>query len=167
MYFIYKGDIMLSVHRLNLKHFVTSLAISLGTGILSGILTMGAMESFEKAVKPPLTPPSFLFPIVWFILFALMGISAYIVYESDSPYRKSALTIYIIQLAVNFIWPLLFFNMQAYLFSFIWILLLWVLIIIMIAQFYKVSKPAALLQIPYLLWVTFAAYLNFGVYLLN
>ncbi|MEE1319895.1 MAG: TspO/MBR family protein [Ruminococcus sp.] len=158
---------MLSVHKLNLKHLAISLAISLGTGILAGLLTMGSMENFEKIAKPPLTPPSILFPIVWFILFTLMGISSYIIYESDSPYRKNALTIYGIQLVVNFIWPLLFFNLQAYLFSFIWIMLLWVLIIVMIVEFYKVSKPAALLQIPYLLWVTFAAYLNFGVFLLN
>ena len=158
---------MPSVHRINLKHLATSLAISLGTGILSGILTMGSMESFDQISKPTLTPPGIVFPIVWFILYTLMGISSYIIYESDSPYRKSALTVYAIQLVVNFIWPLLFFNLQAYLFSFIWILLLWILIIGMIVQFYKVSKPAALLQIPYLLWVTFAAYLNLGVYLLN
>lgn len=158
---------MPSVHKINLKHLAISLAISLGVGILSGISTMGSMENFEKISKPPLTPPGIVFPIVWFILFTLMGISSYIIYESDSPNSKNALTVYGIQLVVNFIWPLLFFNMQAYLFSFIWILLLWILIIIMIVQFYKISKPAALLQIPYLLWVTFATYLNFGVFLLN
>lgn len=158
---------MPSVHKINLKHLAISLAISLGVGILSGISTMGSMENFEKISKPPLTPPGIVFPIVWFILFTLMGISSYIIYESDSQNSKNALTVYGIQLVVNFIWPLLFFNMQAYLFSFIWILLLWILIIIMIVQFYKISKPAALLQIPYLLWVTFATYLNFGVFLLN
>ncbi len=158
---------MSTVHKINVKHLAISLAISIGTGILSGLLSMGAMENFEKTVKPPLTPPGFLFPIVWFILFTLMGISSYIIYESSAENRNRALTIYGIQLAVNFIWPLLFFNLEAYFISFIWILLLWVLIILMIIEFSKISKAAAWLQVPYLLWVTFAAYLNFGIFLLN
>ena len=158
---------MLSVHKLNLKHLAISLAISLGTGILAGLLTMGSMENFEKIAKPPLTPPSILFPIVWFILFTLMGISSYIVYKSDDENTKKALAIYGIQLAVNFFWPIFFFNLQAYLFSFIWIILLWLLIILMIYEFSKVSKLAAWLQVPYLIWVTFAGYLNLAIYILN
>lgn len=158
---------MLSVHRIDLKKLAISLAISLGVGIVSGILTMMGMESFKQAVKPPLTPPDIVFPIVWTILFTLMGISAYIVRQSDSENRRKALAVYGIQLVVNFFWPIFFFNLQAYLFSFIWIILLWVLIIVMIYEFSKISKVAAWLQVPYLLWVTFAAYLNFGVFLLN
>ena len=158
---------MLSVHKIDLKKLGISLAISLGVGIISGILTMTAMDSYEQAVKPPLTPPGFLFPIVWTILFTLMGISSYIIYKSDDENSRKALAIYGIQLVVNFFWPIFFFNMQAYLFSFIWIILLWLLIILMIYEFSKVSKLAAWLQVPYLLWVTFAAYLNFGIFLLN
>ncbi len=158
---------MLSVHKINLKNLIISLAISLGTGILSGFLSMGGMDSFDQAIKPPLTPPDIVFPIVWTILFTLMGISSYIIWESDSPNRKNALIIYGVQLVVNFIWPILFFNFQAYTISFIWIIILWLLIIAMIVSFYQISKPAALLQIPYLLWVTFAAYLNLGVAILN
>lgn len=158
---------MSSVCKINIKKLAKCLGISLGVGALSALFTMFGMDSFEKAVKPPLTPPSFLFPIVWTILFILMGISSYIVCNSDSENRTTALSVYGIQLAVNFFWPIFFFNLEAYLFSFIWIILLWVLIIVMIVQFNKVSKVAALLQIPYLLWVTFAAYLNFGIYLLN
>lgn len=158
---------MSSVHKVNYKQLAISLAISLGIGALSGIITMMGMESFDNANKPPLTPPSFLFPIVWTILFILMGISAYIIYRSDTLEKTNALIVYGIQLIVNFFWPIFFFNMSAYLFSFIWIIILWLLIILMIKMFYPINKVAALLQIPYLLWVTFAAYLTFGIYLLN
>lgn len=158
---------MCSVKKINIKHLLISLAISLGVGMLSGLLTMGAMDSFEKIIKPSLTPPGIVFPFVWAVLYILMGISAYIIYESDSPNKKKALTIYAIQLAANFVWPLLFFNAQAYLASFLLILFLWLAIILMISNFYKINKCAAYLQIPYLLWVTFAAYLNFAIFLLN
>ncbi len=155
------------VHKINIKHLAASLGISLGVGALSAIVSNAGMDSFKSAEHPPLTPPDFLFPIVWTILFILMGISAYLIFESSSDLRTPALVLYGVQLAVNFFWPVFFFTFQAYLWSFIWILLLWVLIIAMIVIFSKISKPAAILQIPYLLWVTFAAYLNFGVYLLN
>lgn len=158
---------MSSVHKIYYKQLIISLAISLGTGFLSGLVSMMGMENFENANKPPLTPPNYLFPIVWTILFILMGISAYIVFRSDELAKSNALIVYGIQLLVNFFWPIFFFNMSAYLFSFIWIIVLWLLIIIMIKMFYQINKTAALLQIPYLLWVTFAAYLNFCVYLLN
>ena len=158
---------MSSVHKINLKQLAISLAVSLGTGFLSGLVTMLGMENFKKANKPPLTPPDFVFPIVWTLLFILMGISAYMIYRSDKQGKTKALIVYGIQLLVNFFWPIFFFNFSVYLFSFIWILLLWLLIILMIKLFYPICKTAALLQIPYLLWVIFAAYLNFGVYLLN
>lgn len=158
---------MSTVHKINVKHLLVSLAISIGVGVLSGLLTMSGMETFESIAKPPLTPPGAVFPIVWFILYTLMGISSYLVYESNPRILSPALIVYAVQLAVNFTWPLIFFNRQAFLMSFIIIIALWILIIIMIVQFFKVSKTAAYLQIPYLLWVTFAAYLNFGVYLLN
>ena len=158
---------MSGVHKINFKKLAICLGISLGVGLLSGIISMTGMESFKQANTPPLTPPDFIFPIVWTILFILMGISSYIISTSDSPDKTTALAVYGLQLGVNFFWPLLFFNLSAYLFSFIWIILLWILIIVMIKLFWNISKPAALLQIPYLLWVTFAAYLNFGVYLLN
>lgn len=158
---------MSSVHKINLKHLIASLAISLGTGALSGFLSMGAMQDFENAAQPPLSPPSFLFPIVWTILFTLMGISSYIIFESDHDKRTKALVLYGVQLAVNFFWPLLFFNLNAYLFAFLWLILLIILVINMITTFYEINKTAALLQLPYLAWITFAAYLNFGVYVLN
>ena len=111
-----------------------------------------------------------LFPIVWGILFVLMGISSAIVYEkreTDKEASQEALKVYALQLAVNFSWTIIFFNMQAYLFAFIWLIVLWVLIILMIIKFKKISPTAAYLQIPYLLWVTFAGYLTLMIYLLN
>ena len=105
--------------------------------------------------------------VVWTILFTLMGISAYLVSASDSKDKTPALRIYGIQLAVNFFWSILFFCLQAYWFAFVWLILLWVLILAMIVSFAKVSFPAAMLQIPYLLWVTFAGYLSLAVALLN
>jgi tryptophan-rich sensory protein len=153
--------------KINIKHLAINLGISLGTGILAGLFSMMAMDNYKMAKKPPLTPPNYIFPIVWAILFILMGISSYIIYESESDNKLPALTVYGIQLGVNFLWPLLFFNMSAYLFSLIWIVLLWFLIIVMILMFYSISKIAAYLQIPYLLWVTFATYLNLGIFLLN
>lgn len=158
---------MSGVHKINIKSLAINLGISLGVGILSGLLSMSGMDSFEDVVKPPLTPPGFIFPIVWTILFTLMGISAYLISQSEANNKSTAFIIYGLQLAVNFFWPIFFFNMQAYLFSFIWLILLLILIIAMIVSFMSVNKTAAYLQIPYLLWAAFATYLNFGVFLLN
>ena len=99
---------MSAIHKINIKHLAISLAISLGTGILADLLTMGSMEQFEQISKPPLSPPGIVFPIVWFILYTLMGISSYIIYESQDENRTKALAVYAIQLVVNFIWPILF-----------------------------------------------------------
>ena len=149
------------------KPLLIQLAISLGVAGLSALSTMNSMELYQSLNRPPLSPPGWLFGVVWTILFILMGISAYLVVISDSTDKKPALRLYGIQLVVNFVWSILFFCLQAYWFAFIWLLLLWVLIIAMIIAFMKVSFPAAMLQIPYLLWVTFAGYLSLFVALLN
>ena len=151
------------------KPFIISAGIALVVGILSGLLSMNGMEVYsETVIKPVLTPPSWLFPVVWTILYALMGISAAKVWlTKDSPARDRGLNLYVVQLIVNFFWSLIFFNAQAFGFALFWLLLLWVLVLLMIIEFYKVDKLAALLQIPYLIWLTFAAYLNLGVWVLN
>lgn len=155
------------------KHVWKSYAIWIlfaeGVGFLAGWLTREGTEIYKSIIqKPPLSPPSIVFPIVWAILFALMGIGAARVYLSPkTPERSMGLNIFIMQLVVNFLWSLIFFNIQAYGFAFFWLLLLWGLILWMILTFRKTDTLAALLQIPYLLWVTFAAYLNFGVWQLN
>ena len=161
---------MTLVHNIEYKKLGISCAVSLGTGTLSGIISAFGMGSFDSAAKPPLTPPSWLFPVVWTILFLLMGISSYLVYtayDKDHDLRNAALTIYAAQLVVNFFWPIIFFNLSAYLLSFIWIILLLVMIIVMFRLFRRVVELSAYLQIPYIIWVSFAAYLNFGVFILN
>lgn len=153
-----------------IKPYVISVAIALGVGALSALFTRGNMDIYDRIQTPPLAPPGILFPIVWSILYTLMGISSAIIYikgrDENIPVYE-ALRIYAIQLVVNFFWSIIFFNLEAFLFAFLWLLLLWVLIIIMIVKFYKIDKTAAYLQIPYLLWVTFAAYLNFAIFLLS
>lgn len=149
------------------KELVIALIIPLGIGALSAFLTRDSMMIYSEIQSPPLAPPSWLFPVVWTILFALMGISSYLVYTSNAKNKNFALTIYTVQLILNFIWPLLFFNMQAYTFAFIWLLILWAAVLLMIVEFYKAKPLAGYLQIPYLIWLTFAAYLNLAIAILN
>ncbi len=138
-------------------------------GLLTGLLSRGSVEVYmENATKPPLTPPGWLFPVVWTILYALMGISLVRIWQSpESGARSWSLNLFFIQLVLNFFWPLVFFNAQAYGLALVWIILLWIAVFLMITQMKKVDLPAAWLQIPYLLWLTFATYLNLGVWILN
>ena len=156
------------MYTLKIKPLTAFLLIPLIVGGISALISM-PQNMYGELAKPPLSPPSAVFPVVWTILFILMGISAYFVYTSDadSNAKKSALTVWGVQLFLNFMWSILFFNLKVYLLSFIWIILLWIAILIMIIKFYKISPLAAWLQIPYLLWVTFAAYLNFGIFMLK
>ena len=151
------------------KTLVFALAIPLGVGGLSSLLTRKEMDAFSHLNQPPLSPPTWLFPVVWTILFLLMGLASWLVYRSDAPdgVIRRALTVYGIQLGVNFLWSILFFNLKWYLFSFFWLLLLWGLILVTMILFFPIRKPAGWLLVPYVLWVTFAGYLNFGIYLLN
>lgn len=138
-------------------------------GALSGWLSRDGMKLYnETVVQPPLSPPMIVFPIVWGLLFALMGIStARIWMAPPSKDRSLGLNLFLTQLIVNFFWSLIFFNAGAYGFAFLWLLILWVLVLLMILSFRKVDPLAAKLQIPYLIWLTFAAYLNLGVWILN
>ena len=151
------------------KPYIVWILFTEAVGALSGWLTREGTEIYNATIEqPPLSPPSIVFPIVWGILFALMGIGAARIYMAPaSGARSRSLLLFLIQLAFNFFWSIIFFNFQAFGFAFIWLILLWFLILMMILSFRKVDKLAAWLQIPYLLWVTFAAYLNFGVWLLN
>ncbi len=153
----------------NWKPYVIFILIAEAVGALSGFLSMEGSQSFSETVlQPPLSPPAIVFPIVWTLLYGLMGISAARVWLTEpGKDRSQGLNLWIAQLAVNFFWSLIFFNDQAYGFALLWLLLLWVLVLLMILKFWKTDKPAALLQLPYLLWLTFAAYLNAGVWYLN
>ena len=153
--------------KINWKALIISVLIPLAVGTVAGLLTMGGMEVFNAMNQPPLSPPAWLFPVVWTLLYALMGISSYLIYVSESDAKGQALTTYGYQLLVNFLWPVFFFNFGWYFFSFLWLVLLWILVAKMILEFGEISKIAALLNVPYLLWLSFAGYLNLGVWLLN
>lgn len=145
------------------------LVIPLAVGGVASILTRGGMEVFATLNKPALSPPGWLFPVVWTILYLLMGLASYLVLTSGAPPKEivSALKLYGLQLAVNFFWPIFFFGFGWYLFSFLWLVLLWLLIVGTILTFRNISKTAAYLLLPYLLWVTFAGYLNLFIYFRN
>lgn len=151
------------------KKLVICLAVPLAVGGLSALLTMDAMKTFSSVNQPPLSPPAWLFPVAWTILYLLMGLASYLVAVSGTRRTEihAALTVYALQLAVNFLWSPIFFNWQAYLLAFLWLILLWVLIFITIRRFATISPIAGWLLVPYLVWVTFAGYLNLGIYLLN
>lgn len=150
----------------NKSELIIAILIPLAVGSLSALFS-GNMSIYSQLNKPALAPPGFIFPIAWIILYILMGISSYIIYETKHPCKARALKVYAVQLFFNFMWSIIFFRWNRYLFAFIWLLALIVLIVIMIYRFYKIKPPAAYLQIPYLLWCLFAAYLNFMIYLLN
>lgn len=153
-----------------LKPYFISILIALGIGGLSAFLIRDNIYIYAFLRKPPLAPPAILFPIVWTLLYILMGISSARVYLRKTEYPDEvfdALLNYALQLILNFLWPVIFFNMQTYLFAFIWLVVLWTGILKMIFKFSRLDTAAAYLQIPYLLWVTYAGYLNFMIYLLN
>lgn len=152
------------------KPYVLSILLALGVGGLSALLTGQNQDLYSEIVTPPLAPPGWLFPVVWTVLYILMGISAAIIYTNNtdsSETRCEALFPYAVSLLVNFFWSILFFNMRVFLFSFIWLLLLLFLIVLTIVRYYKIKPLAAYLQIPYAVWVTFAGYLNLAIWILN
>lgn len=144
----------------NRKILLISVGISLGTGILSGLLAMSGIRGYADMYHPPLSPPAWLFPVVWTILYVLMGMAAYLVYQSEGEDRKTALTLYLIQLFLNFGWSIIFFHFQAYFLAFVWLVVLWLFIYLCVQQFWQMNKTAGILMVPYLAWVTFAGYLN-------
>lgn len=148
-----------------IKIYAKSILIPVLIGGIVGLIISSAID-YNSLQKPFLAPPSIVFPIVWTILYILMGIS-YGILKSKSLTDKKIDLIYYIQLAVNAAWSIIFFLLKWRLFAFIWILLLDILVILMIIKFYKKDKIAGLLQIPYILWTLFASYLNLAIYILN
>lgn len=155
--------------KINIRLLFLCIAIPLLVGLVSAALTANSMEVFAMVDKPPLAPPAWLFPVVWTILYALMGISSYLIITSEAGKEEveGAIRIYAYQLIVNFLWSTIFFNFGWYLFAFVWLLLLWILVLLMILKFREINKTAAYLNIPYLIWLTFAAYLNLGIWILS
>lgn len=142
-----------------MKNLIKNILIPVIMGAVVGLI-INPFMNYQDLNRPPLSPPGITFPIVWTILYIIMG---YSFYKQDEQNK----TIYYIQLIVNGLWSIFFFVFKWYLFSFLWIILLIILVIIMIKKFYKVDKLSGLINIPYLIWLIFAAYLSFGVYLLN
>ena len=157
------------MNKVGFKRYALWIALSEAVGALSGFLTRDAMRLYEMMTeKPPLTPPGIVFPIVWTVLYALMGIgAARISVQGERSSRRMALTVFFAQLFFNFLWSIIFFNLQRYGLAFVWLLILLVLIVWMTVLFARLDRIAALLQIPYVLWVSFALYLNFAVWQLN
>ncbi len=147
--------------------YILNIIIALLVGLLAGLITRPGMEAYAQLNKPPLSPPAWLFPAVWTILYILMGIAAGIVQQSDTPQAANAMGAYYAQLAANFFWPIIFFGLEARLAAFFWLLLLLGLVIYTAKQFGKISKTAGKLFIPYILWLLFAAYLNLATFFLN
>lgn len=149
----------------NWKTYLFWIALAEGIGALSGFLSRGGMRLYTQTViQPPLSPPPIVFPIVWGILYALMGIGAARVSLTED---RRGLNLFIVQLIVNFFWSLIFFNLQAYGFALFWLCLLWAMVAWMILAFHQSDTLAAWLQTPYLIWLTFAAYLNAATWVLN
>ena len=154
------GDIL----KINYKKLIISILIPLGLGALVGFIS-GSSDGYKGIIQPSFAPPGWLFPVVWSILYILMGVSDYLVKEELN--TNDSLNIYKYQLGVNLLWSFFFFTFKWYLFSFLWIILLVVLVIKMIKEFLSINKISSYLQIPYLLWIIFAGILNFSIYLLN
>ena len=155
--------------RIEWKRLIVCLLLPLGVGAASALLTRGGMQAFEALQKPPLSPPGWLFPVVWTVLYLLMGLASYLMSTSDtSPGEKfAAWTVYAAQLFFNFFWSIWFFGLRLYSFSFVWLLALWALILLNLILFYRIRKAAGYLLIPYLAWVSFAGYLNLAIAVLN
>ena len=148
--------------------YLTFILLTEAVGLLSSLLSGDSSRFYDTMTQPPLAPPGWLFPVVWTLLYALMGFGAARIWlTGPSRERLRALLIFGLQLAVNFCWSLFFFNARAFGLSFLWLLLLWLLIILMIAAFRRLDRTAARLQLPYLLWVSFAGYLNYMIWQLN
>ena len=160
--------------KVNVLKLIVAIIIPLTIGILSSFITKDAMMTFNAMKKPPLAPPGILFPIVWSILYVMMGISSYILYESDtkngtmnSKIKNKCRSLYVVQLVFNFFWSIIFFKSKLYVLAFMWLIILWLLVFALIVESKKINKIASCLLIPYLVWMTFAAYLNIGIAILN
>lgn len=153
----------------NFKKFIISIIIPIAVGGLSAFITKDNMDIYSKISTPALSPPSWLFPVVWSALYVLMGVSLYLVCNNKiyTVLKKPAYFLFAVQLFLNFIWSPIFFNKQWFLLAFVVLVILWLVTLAMILKFYKLSKLASLLQIPYILWLTFAGYLNLAIYILN
>ena len=146
---------------------VICIAIPLIVGAISAFLTQNSMESFGTMSKPPLAPPAWLFPVAWTILYILMGVASLLIFKSSSEEHYLGLLIYVVQLIFNFVWSIIFFNLDAYWFAAVWLALLLIMIIALIINTSKYSPAAMFMLVPYAVWCCFAMYLNIGIAIKN
>lgn len=164
MFNIFKVD-----DKKNVIALIISVLLAEGIGFLSGFLSMPSSSTYETFNKPSFSPPGWVFPIVWTVLFFLMAVSAYRIWmkgKSGDDVKK-ALVLYGIQLFFNFLWSIVFFRFRLYAIAFLELLLLLVFILLTCFEFYKIDKLAAYLMVPYVAWVSFAGVLNFTIFMLN
>ena len=150
-----------------IRAIIVFVFISLATGLVAGLISSGAMADYAAMTKPPFAPPGYIFPIIWTVLYILMGIGAGLVWCAHSPFRETGICLYALQLAVNFLWPIIFFVEGWYFAAFLWLLLLLALVIAMTYTFYRAKPLAAYLQAPYIVWLVFAGILNLWIALTN
>lgn len=158
-----------SRNKFNIAGLIIAIAIPLGVGFLSSYLISDTMQQYQQLSQPSFAPPGWVFPVVWTILYILMGIASYIVYDEGirNPDVRNALMFYIAQLIVNFFWTIIFFGFELRGFALIWLILLWILAVITTIKFYRINKIAGYLMIPYILWLSFAGVLNYAIWKLN
>lgn len=155
--------------KVHIGALIIALFIPLAVGGISAALSAEGMAAYGNMNKPPLSPPAWLFPVAWTILYLMMGLASYFIFVSESSFGSKSLPLiaYAVQLAMNFMWSIVFFKWGNYLLAFIWLMIMWGLVIWGAILFSRISRLAACLLIPYILWLTFAAYLNMGAYILN
>lgn len=153
--------------KIDFKKLFFYIFITILIGVLPSVFVFKNMDTYNLLNKPALSPPSIVFPIAWTILYILMGISIYRVMQTDNKRKNDARLIYFIQLVINALWTPIFFGFNEYFLAFLWIIMLILLVITMIITFFKIDKISSYLNIPYLLWLLFASYLNFGIFVLN
>lgn len=153
----------------NIATLILALLIPLLIGGISAVLSRKGMAAYESMSKPPLSPPAWVFPVAWTILYIMMGLASYFVMVSDADRQTKiiALVLYFVQLAMNFMWSIVFFNWEQYLLAFIWLIIMWAIVIICAFKFYSAARISGYMMIPYIVWLTFAAYLNMGSYIVN
>ena len=151
----------------NLKRLLIALAVPLAVGGLSAFASGSFSEQYAVVNKPPLSPPGWVFPVVWTLLYLAMGYASYLVMTVGGRDAKDALTVYYVQLALNFLWPILFFRFRLFTFAIFELILLIAAVTVMVIRFSHVDERAGYLTLPYLIWLCFALYLNIGVAVLN
>jgi translocator protein len=152
----------------NIFQLIGSIMLCLIAGGIGSIFTAPQITGWYMTLnKPFLNPPNWIFAPVWTTLYILMGISLFLVWRKNEKTSKPAIAVFLIQLLINVLWSVIFFNMHLILAAYVWIIIMWVAILVTMLMFYKFSKTATWLLLPYILWVSFASYLNLGVYLAN